>query len=91
MANPAAQTLMRAPGIALAGAAIGWLDRIPYALLALALRLAVATVFWNSAQAHLANWQTTLYQFATDYRLPFLPPVPPPIWRSRSRSRRRSC
>jgi putative oxidoreductase len=24
--------------------------------------------------AHLANWDTTLYLFETDYRLPFLPP-----------------
>jgi putative oxidoreductase len=76
MTSPAAQSPLRWPAIALAGTTIGWLDRIPYALLALPLRLAVATVFWNSAQAHLANWQTTLYQFATDYALPFLPPVP---------------
>jgi putative oxidoreductase len=76
MTSPAAQSPLRWPAIALAGTAIGRLDRIPYALLALPLRLAVATVFWNSAQAHLANWQTTLYQFATDYALPFLPPVP---------------
>ena len=60
----------------LAGHAIRWLDRIPYALLAIPLRLAVATVFWNSAQIHLANWDTTLYMFETDYALPFLPPVP---------------
>jgi putative oxidoreductase len=53
-----------------------WLDRVPYTLLAIPLRLAVATVFWNSALTHLANWQTTLYLFANDYRLPFLPPVP---------------
>ncbi|HVA15368.1 MAG TPA: DoxX family protein [Stellaceae bacterium] len=54
--------------------AFDWLDRVPYGLLAIPLRLAVATVFWNSAMAHLANWQTTLYLFETDYRLPFLPP-----------------
>jgi len=60
----------------LAGQAIRWLDRIPYALLAIPLRLAVATVFWNSAQSHLANWDTTLYMFETDYALPLLPPVP---------------
>ncbi len=76
MTSPATQAPGRASPVALAGQAIGWLDRIPYTLLALPLRLAVATVFWNSAQTHLANWQTTLYMFATDYRLPFLPPVP---------------
>jgi putative oxidoreductase len=76
MTSPAAQSLSRMPAVALARQAIRWLDWIPYALLALPLRLAVATVFWNSAEAHLANWQTTLEMFATDYALPFLPPVP---------------
>jgi putative oxidoreductase len=56
--------------------AIEWLEAIPYTLLAIPLRLAVATVFWNSAMSHLANWQTTLYLFETDYSLPFLPPHP---------------
>ena len=51
------------------------LDAVPYTLLAIPLRLAVATVFWNSAQAHLANWQTTLYLFANEYHVPLLPSV----------------
>jgi putative oxidoreductase len=55
-------------------AAFGWLDRVPYSLLAIPLRLAIATVFWNSAMAHLANWETTIELFETDYSLPFLPP-----------------
>src|SRR6516162_7115794 len=76
MISSAAQWSSRISAIGLAGQAMRWLDRIPYTLLALPLRLAVATVFWDSAQAHLANWQTTLYQFATDYPLPFMPPVP---------------
>ena len=50
------------------------LDAVPYGLLALPLRLAVATVFWNSAMAKLANWDTTLSLFADEYRLPLLPP-----------------
>src|SRR5258708_4532306 len=54
--------------------AFGWLDRVPYSLLAIPLRLAAATVFWNSAMAHLANWETTIELFETDYSLPFLPP-----------------
>lgn len=76
MTSAAAQWASRVPAIGLAGHAIRWLDRIPYTLLAIPLRLAVATVFWNSAQSHLANWDTTLYLFETDYALPFLPPVP---------------
>lgn len=54
---------------------IGWFERIPYWLVAVTCRVALAQVFWNSAQAHLANWQTTLFLFDSDYRLPFLPPV----------------
>jgi len=76
MISSAAQWSSRMSGISLAEHAIRWLDCIPYALLAIPLRLAVATVFWNSAQSHLANWDTTIYMFETDYALPFLPPVP---------------
>ncbi len=57
-----------------AAGAVRWLDDVPYALLAIPLRLAVATVFWNSAMAHLANWNTTLELFATEYKVPLLPP-----------------
>jgi putative oxidoreductase len=53
---------------------LDWLDRVPYWLLALPLRLAVATIFWDSAIAHLANWQTTLELFETEYQVPVLPP-----------------
>jgi putative oxidoreductase len=53
-----------------------WLDRVPYTLLAIPLRIAVATVFWDSAMAHLANWQTTLELFETEYALPFMPAHP---------------
>jgi putative oxidoreductase len=57
------------------GRIFDWLDRVPYSLLAIPLRLAVATVFWDSAMAHLASWDTTLTQFAEDYQVPLLPPA----------------
>ena len=50
------------------------LESIPYAALAIPLRLAVATVFWNSGTTKLASWDTTLQLFADEYRLPLLPP-----------------
>jgi putative oxidoreductase len=53
---------------------LGWLDRVPYALLAIPLRLAVATVFWNSGTTKLANWDATLQLFSDEYKLPLLPP-----------------
>lgn len=65
-----------ASAMALVKPVLLWLDEFPYALLAIPLRIAVATVFWNSALTHVANWQTTLYLFSTDYSLPLLPPTP---------------
>jgi putative oxidoreductase len=50
------------------------LDKVPYALLALPLRAAVATVFWNSGMTKLASWDTTLSLFADEYKLPLIPP-----------------
>ena len=47
---------------------------IPYWLIALTARLALAKVFWSSAQTHLASWDTTLYMFANTYNVPLLPP-----------------
>jgi putative oxidoreductase len=64
----------RSPPVRLVDNAISLPERIPYALLALPLRVAIATVFWNSAQAHLANWDTTLELFSDEYKVPLLPP-----------------
>src|SRR6516225_2653516 len=58
----------RLPALRTTADAIEWayqqLDRVPYALLAIPLRLAVATVFWNSA----------LSLFEDEYKVPLLPP-----------------
>jgi putative oxidoreductase len=53
---------------------IGVLERVPYSLLAIPLRLAVATVFWNSGTTKLANWDATLQLFEDEYKVPLLPP-----------------
>ncbi|WP_432258059.1 DoxX family protein [Cupriavidus sp. TMH.W2] len=54
--------------------AIAWLERVPHTLLALPLRLAVATVFWNSAMTKLADWNAALELFREEYRVPLFPP-----------------
>jgi putative oxidoreductase len=59
---------------AVVGKVARMLDRVPYALLALPLRAAVAVVFWNSAMAKLASWDTTLALFSDEYQVPLLPP-----------------
>lgn len=51
-----------------------WLDRVPYAVLALPLRIAAATVFWNSGMTKLADWNATLSLFTDEYQVPLLPP-----------------
>lgn len=53
---------------------VGWLERVPYALLAIPLRIAVAVVFWNSAMTKLANWETALDLFRDEYKVPLLSP-----------------
>ena len=50
------------------------LESVPYALLALPLRAAVATVFWNSGTTKLASWDTTLSLFTDEYKVPLIPP-----------------
>ncbi|WP_414629454.1 DoxX family protein [Cupriavidus sp. SK-3] len=55
---------------------LAWLDRVPHTVLAIPLRLAVATVFWNSAMAKLANWESALELFREDYNVPLIPPEP---------------
>ncbi len=64
---------------------INWLDagrrlaeRIPYALVALVARLAVATVFWRSGQTKVENFlyikDNTFFLFREEYKVPLLPP-----------------
>src|SRR5262245_31223634 len=74
MNHSAASTRFGPALCAIIAGALRWLDRIPYALLALPLRFAVATVFWNSAMVKLANWDTALSLFAEEYKVPVLPP-----------------
>jgi putative oxidoreductase len=62
------------PLLALVEQAIRLLDGVPYTLLALPLRVGAAAVFWNSAQAKLANWDTTIELFTEEYKVPVLPP-----------------
>lgn len=72
--SSAAGTSGRGAVVAVVDRVYGWLERVPYSVLAVPLRLAVAVVFWNSARAHLANWDTTLALFEDEYKVPLLPP-----------------
>ena len=74
MTDLAASVSRRSPLLTVIDSAIGLLDRVPYALLALPLRVGAATVFWNSAMTKLANWDTTIELFTDEYKVPLLPP-----------------
>lgn len=54
---------------------IAFADAIPLSLVQLAGRIAVAHVFWQSAQTKLASWPVTIQLFAFEYRLPAIDPA----------------
>src|SRR5947208_52169 len=74
MNSPSASTSARSPALDFAVHALRWLDAVPYAVLAIPLRLAVATVFWNSGTTKLANWDAALALFTDEYKVPLLSP-----------------
>lgn len=74
MSTPATSTSPRSPVLALAGRVLGWLDSVPDTILAIPLRLAVATVFWNSGTTKLANWDSAVALFVDEYKVPLVPP-----------------
>jgi putative oxidoreductase len=74
MKTPVASTSSRSAILVLVGRTLRWLNAVPYTVLGIPLRLAVATVFWNSAMTKLANWDTAVALFADEYKLPLLSP-----------------
>ena len=64
---------------------------IPLSLVQLAGRVAVAHVFWQSAQTKLASWPVTLQLFAFEYHLPLIDPAVAAPTRHRGRDHRRYC
>ena len=52
-------------------------ERVPYSVVALASRLAVAGVFWRSGQTKVSGWsirEETFFLFREEYKVPLLPP-----------------
>jgi putative oxidoreductase len=60
------------PLIAIPERLLGWLERVPYSLLAIPARLALAEVFWSSFSTKIQNWDTTVTLFEDEYKLPLL-------------------
>lgn len=74
MTTSASHPATAAPADGMCASMVARLNAVPYWLLAIPLRLAVATIFWNSAMTKLANWDTALSLFAEEYKVPLLPP-----------------
>jgi putative oxidoreductase len=56
---------------------IGWMERIPYSLIALIARIPIAGVFWRSGQTKMDGWSVSdsaVYLFANEFKLPVLSP-----------------
>ena len=52
-------------------------ERIPYSLIALIARIAVANVFWRSGQTKVEGFhirEATFFLFRDEYKVPLLPP-----------------
>src|ERR1041385_6087309 len=52
-------------------------ERIPYSVIALVSRIAVADVFWRSGQTKVNGFairEETFYLFREEYKVPLLPP-----------------
>ena len=64
-----------ATATALYARATGWLALVPQSLLLLLLRIGVAMVFWKSGLTKIDSWESTVFLFAEEYRVPVLPPA----------------
>jgi putative oxidoreductase len=50
-------------------------ERIPLALLQLAMRIAVGAVFFNSGLLKINSWEFAIKLFEDEYKVPFIDPV----------------
>lgn len=55
-------------------AARALVERVPFSLVQLACRLAIAGVFLRAGLQKLSGWHTTIALFTDEYKVPFLPP-----------------
>jgi putative oxidoreductase len=63
---------------ALVNRAIGWLEAVPYWLVALVARISIAGVFWRSGQTKLDGWRisdSAIELFRSEYQLPLVDPT----------------
>ena len=50
------------------------LERVPFSLVQLACRFAIAGVFLRAGLQKFSGWETTIALFTNEYKVPLLPP-----------------
>lgn len=50
------------------------LEKIALPVLVLFMRLWMAKIFWYSGMTKISNWQSTVFLFREEYKVPFVPP-----------------
>lgn len=50
------------------------LEKIALPLLVLFMRVWMAKIFWYSGLTKISNWQSTVFLFKEEYKVPFIPP-----------------
>ncbi len=53
--------------------AFNFAEKYIMSLLVLIMRLWIARIFWNSGLTKISNWQTTLFLFKHEYKVPVIP------------------
>ena len=56
-------------------AARQWLNRVPFSLVQLFMRIAVGSVFFNAGLLKYRSWEVTLLLFRDEYKVPLLNPA----------------
>ena len=56
-------------------AARQWLNRVPFSLVQLLMRIAVGSVFFNAGLLKYRSWEVTLLLFRDEYKVPLLDPA----------------
>lgn len=51
-----------------------WLNHIGMSLLILLMRLWIAKIFWYSGMTKITDWQSALFLFREEYKVPLIPP-----------------
>ena len=74
MKSESSLTVSSAPRVGnLIGGVLGMLEGFPMSILQLLLRLGIASVFFKSGLVKIESWQSTVFLFKMEYKVPVIP------------------